>query len=431
MTNAKVHIDAIHANVKAYCDENFKWDFDPKNPIVRLHEPTFGSDEINVAISQMLSTQVTMGKQVRKFEEQCAGKFDSKYGIMSNSGSSANLLAVATLTNPQTKNRLNAGDEVIVPALSWATTVWPLIQHGLVPVVVDCDPKTYNLDLNQVEAAISSKTRGIMLVHVYGNPCDMDGMMAIVKKHNLILIEDCCESMGALYDKKSVGSFGECGTFSFYYSHHITTFEGGITVMNDFDLAETMRVLRAHGWSREADEKAKYNAMYPDIDPRFIFINIGYNLRPTEVQAVMGQQQLPKLDQLVANRRATYDRYRKGLAQHADLFEFQQEQAKGVSTWFGFGLVVKESAPFTPKELSSFMNQNHIETRPIIAGNIGRHPVMKMYEHRVAGNLENSDRIMKRGFAFACHHALNQQATDYVCATINRFLVAKGLKAAA
>lgn len=431
MSTTQGFIDAIRANVQNYCDAEFKWDFDPKKPVVRLHEPTFGADEINAAIAQMLTTQVTMGKQVRKFEEQYAGKFGMKHGIMNNSGSSANLLAVAALANPATKDHLKPGDEVIVPALSWATTVWPVIQHGLVPVIVDCDPRTYNFDMNKLEAAISPKTRAIMLVHVYGNPCDMDAMMALVKKHNLFLIEDGCEAMGAYYDGKAVGSFGHAGTFSFYFSHHITTFEGGITVTNDFDLAETLRVLRAHGWSREADEKDKYNAMYPDIDPRFIFINIGYNLRPTEVQAVMGQQQLPKLDQLIENRRATYNHYRRALAKHEQFLEFQDEQAKGRSTWFGFGVVVKDNAPFGPKDIARFMNERGIETRPIIAGNIARHPVMKSYEHRVAGTLENSDRIMQRGFAFGCHHAINEAARDYVCATIDAFMDSKGLKAAA
>ena len=431
MTDSKSLIASVHANIDTYCEKNFNWDFDSSNPVVRLHEPTFGAEEINAAIDQMLTTQVTMGKQVRAFEEQYAAKFSHKHGIMNNSGSSANLLAVAALANPATKDYLKPGDEVIVPALSWATTVWPVIQHGLVPVIVDCDPRTYNFDLNKLEAAISPKTRAIMLVHVYGNPCDMDGVMALVRKHHLFLIEDSCESMGAYYDGKSVGSFGDMGTFSFYFSHHITTFEGGITVTDNFDLAETLRVLRAHGWSREADEKEKYISLYPDIDPRFIFINLGYNLRPTEVQAAMGQKQLPKLDQLVNNRRATYDRYRKALAKHEDLFEFQQEQAKGRSSWFGFGVVVKESAPFTPKELCGFMNRNGIETRPIIAGNIARHPVMKMYEHRCVGKLEASDRIMKRGFAFGCHHAVSAEASAYVCSIIDKFLADKGLKAAA
>jgi CDP-6-deoxy-D-xylo-4-hexulose-3-dehydrase len=415
-------ISSVHQNIQSYCDKNFVWDFNPKAPIVRLHEPTFGAEEINAAISQMLTTQVTMGKEVRNFEEQYASKFGNKYGVMSNSGSSANLLAVAALVNPNTSDRLKPGDEVIVPALSWATTVWPVIQYGLVPVIVDCDPNTYNFDLEKLEKAISAKTRAIVLVHVYGNPCNMSELMPIVDKHGLFLIEDCCESMGAYFNDKAVGTFGDMGTFSFYYSHHITTFEGGITVTNNFDFAETLRVLRAHGWSREADEKDKYIKMYPEIDPRFIFINLGYNLRPTEVQAVMGQKQLPKLDELVNKRRTAYDRYRKNLNKFSDRIRFQEEQVGGRSSWFGFGVTLKDQCKFSPKDLTRHLNAAAIETRPIIAGNIARHPVMQQYEHRVFGSLENSDCIMSRGFAVACHHAMNDQAVDYVCDQISDFL---------
>lgn len=431
MSDNQSLIRAVHENVEAYCKSEFQWAFNPEKPAVRLHEPTFGAEEINAAIDQMLTTQVTMGKQVRRFEEQYAAKFGHKFGIMSNSGSSANLLALSALANPLLKDGLRPGDEVIVPALSWATTVWPVIQNNLVPVIVDCDPKTYNFDMNKLEAAIGPKTRAIMLVHVYGNPCDMDAMMALVKKRNLVLIEDCCESMGALYDGKAVGRFGITGTFSFYFSHHITTFEGGINVTDNFEFAEMLRVLRAHGWSREADEKEKYIGLHAEIDPRFIFINLGYNLRPTEVQAAIGQRQLPKLDWVIENRRAAQQRYRNGLEKYGEFFEFQEEQPKGRSTWFGFGVVVKENAPFTVKDVTSYLNKNNIETRPIIAGNIARHPVMAHFSHRLAGTTEQSDRIMKCGFAFGCHHAVDKKATSYVCAVIEQFMAEKGLRAAA
>lgn len=424
-------LDAIKTHVKAYCDANFKFGFDPKNPVVRLHEPSFGADEINAMVIQSLSTMVTMGKEVRKFEEQCAKHFGAKYSIMNNSGSSANLLALAAISNPAWKNHLKAGDEVIVPALSWATTVWPVIQSNLTPVFVDCDPATYNFDMKKLEAAITPKTRAIVLVHVYGNPCDMDALMALASKHNLIVIEDTCESMGASYDGKPLGSFGEVGTMSLYYSHHITTFEGGLCFTNNFEMAELLRVLRAHGWSREADEKQKYIEQYPDIDPRFIFVNLGYNLRPTEVQAAMGMQQLPKLKGFVEARRAAQQRYRTGLEKYGNFFRFQEEQKKGYSSWFGFAVVLKESAPFAVKDITSFLNKKHIETRPIIAGNMAKHPALKMLTHRVAGTLENCDTIMKRGFAVGCHHAVDANATDYVIGCIDEFMKAQGAKAAA
>lgn len=415
-------VEQIHNLINDYCQKNFQFKFDSKNPIVRLHEPTFGGDEINAALDVLLSTFVTMGKKVRAFENEYAKEFSHKYGVMSNSGSSANLLAIAALCNFQTKDRLNAGDEVIVPALSWATTIWPLVQYNLVPVFVDCDPKTYNFDLNKLEDAITPKTRAIKLVHVYGNPCDMDNLMAIAKKHNLIVIEDSCESMGAYYKNKAVGTFGRIASFSFYFSHHITTLEGGISVTDDFSLTETLRVLRAHGWSREADEHAKYVEKHKDIDPRFIFINTGYNLRPTELQAAMGSHQLPKLAQLVKNRRAVVHAYQNRFAKWKDIFDFQEEEKDSYSSWFGFGFVVKESAKFTVKDITSFLQHNKIETRPIIAGNMAAHPAFEHINYRISRNLDNSNRIMKQGFAIGCHHALTPETADFVESKITEFL---------
>lgn len=412
----------IQSDIKEYCDTFYDFSFKADKPVVRLHEPTTSGDEVFAAVDTLLSTYTTMGKKVRSFENQYAQYAGTKYSVMSNSGSSANLLAVAALANPFTHDHLSPGDEVIVPALSWSTTIWPLIQHNLVPVMVDCDLDSFNLDLNKLEKAIGPKTRAIMLVHVYGNPCNMDAILSLAKKHHLFIIEDCCEAMGSFYDGKSVGSFGHVGNFSFFFSHHISTMEGGISVTNDFDLTETMRILRAHGWSREADEHQKYINLYPDIDPRFIFINLGYNLRPTEVNAAMGQLQLPKLDGLVAKRRETADFYLKYLSKYEEFFHFQKETPKGKHVWFGFPVILKEGTPFSIKDITSFMQQRRIETRPIIAGNMARHPAFKLYQHRIAGDLSSADTVMKKGFAFACHHAVNQQAREYIVQTIDAFI---------
>jgi len=422
MNNQQELLNKIKASINDYCDTYFDFGFNPEKPAVRLHEPTAEGAEINAALVTMLSTYTTMGKKVRAFEQQYATYNGTKYGVMSNSGSSANLLSVAALVNPFTKDHLKAGDEVIVPALSWSTTIWPLVQHNLIPVMVDCNINDFNLDLEKLEKAIGPKTRAIKLVHVYGNPCNMDAILALAKKHNLFIIEDCCEAMGAQYDGKPVGSFGHVGNFSFFFSHHISTMEGGISVTNDFDLTETMRILRAHGWSREADEHQKYVNLYPEIDPRFIFINLGYNLRPTEVNAAIGQLQLPKLNGFIDNRRETAGFYKKYLSKYDDFFHFQQETAKGKHVWFGFPVILKESAPFSVHEITAYMQQRNIETRPIIAGNMARHPAFTMFEHRIAGDLTNADTVMKKGFAFACHHGVNQAAREYVVQTIDGFI---------
>ncbi len=415
-------LDNIEQAIESYCNAQHDFTFNPDRPVVRLHEPTFGTEEIFAAIQPMLSTFVTMGRKVKQFEGEYASKFGYKYGVMNNSGSSANLLAVAAIANPQTSNPLKPGDEVIVPALSWSTTVWPVIQSGLVPVIVDCEPDTWNFDLNKLESAISDKTRAIMPVHVYGNPCDMDAIMDIAGRHDLQVIEDCCEAMGGVYKGKPVGSFGRIGTFSFYYSHHITTLEGGICVTDEHELAETMRIMRAHGWSREADNHQQYVEKYPDIDPRFIFVNLGYNLRPTECQAAMGSVQLPKLDRIVITRRENAAFFRRELDKFSEFFAFQDETAGAESSWFGFGIIVKDSAPFDVADITAHLKQRNIETRPVIAGNIARHPVFEHYEHRIAGTSENSDNIMQNGFAFGCHHAIDTNAREYVVGAIAEFM---------
>jgi CDP-6-deoxy-D-xylo-4-hexulose-3-dehydrase len=415
-------LQTIKDNITAYCDNYFDFTFKKDQPVVRLHEPTNNSDEIFAAIETMLSTYTTMGKKVRLFENQYANYCNMKYSVMSNSGSSANLLSVAALTNPVTPNHLKPGDEVIVPALSWSTTIWPLIQHNLVPVFVDCDLYDLNLDLNKLEEAIGPKTRAIKLVHVYGNPCNMDAIMTLAKKHNLFVIEDCCEAMGATYDGKSVGSFGNIGNFSFFFSHHISTMEGGISITNDFDLTETLRVLRAHGWSREADEHKKYVEKYPDIDPRFIFINQGYNLRPTEVNAAIGMLQLPKLSGFIDNRRYAAKTLLNHLRKYADFFRIQQETPKGKHVWFGFPITLKDAAPFKLKDITAFIQKHNIETRPIIAGNMAKHPAFEMYEHRISGTLTAADTIMQRGFALPCHHGVDKHAVHYMTQVIDMFM---------
>lgn len=387
---------------------------------VNLHEPSFGEEEIQAATDQMRTTHVTMGKKVREFENQCAEYFGSSHALMCNSGSSANLLAFAALTNPAYQNYMIPGDEVIVPALSWATSVWPIIQMGLIPIFVDCDLDTYNFDYKKLEAAITPKTKAIMVVHVYGNPCNMDCIMGLAAEHDLFVIEDTCESMGATWKGEMVGTFGDVGTMSLYYSHHITTFEGGLC-FGDHEIIDLMRVLRAHGWSRESDNHEEYVTKHPDIDPRFIFINMGYNLRPTEVQAVIGMKQLPKLESFIANRRWMRQSYRAGLEKYSTYLRFQQERENGKASWFGFGIILTEECPFTLKEITTFLQKNGVETRPIIAGNMARHPALEMCVYRIAGTLENCDTIMQRGFAIGCHHAITQENVDYVLEVFDKF----------
>lgn len=411
--------------IEDYCSKNIDTSFKVDNPKIKLHETTFGAEEIFAATEVMMSTNVTMGKKVLNFENEFSKKFDIKNSVMNNSGSSANLLAVAALCNPEFKNYMQPGDEVIVPALSWSTTVWPLIQHGLIPVIIDIDPNTLNIDVNLIEKSITKKTRAIMPVHCYGNPCDLKTLQDICKNNNLFLIEDSCESLGAKYEGKYLGTFGDVGTYSFYFSHHMTTFEGGISISNNDELSEIMRTLRAHGWLREVHNKEtvqSYAKKYPEFDPRFLFSNIGYNLRPTEMAGVVGSIQLKKLDQFVTSRRISADYLKKLFLSYSDLFSVQNETKNAYHSWFGFPITINKNANFCVKKIRDFFEENSIETRPIICGNISKQPAMKKYKHRVSGDLQYSNNIMNNGFAIACHQSLCSESLKYVETTLKKFV---------
>ncbi|CAA7618415.1 DegT/DnrJ/EryC1/StrS aminotransferase family protein [Magnetospirillum sp. UT-4] len=415
-------LQAIEGGIRAYCDAHHDFSFHPEAPVVRLHEPTNGADEIFAAVQVLLDTFVTQGPKVKAFEQHYANAYGCRHGVMNNSGSSANLLAVAALANPATPDGLRAGDEVIVPALSWSTTVWPIIQCGLVPVVVDIDPVTLNIDPEQIERAIGPRTRAVMPVHVYGNPCDMDALVELCRRRDLILIEDSCESMGAFYDGKAVGSFGRVGTFSLYYSHHISTLEGGICVTSDAELADLMRILRSHGWIREVENRQPYLDANPDIDPKFLFVNVGYNLRATEMQAAIGLAQLPKLPGFVDRRRATAAFWQKELAQYGDVLAMQGETPKARSSWFGIPVTLKPGAPFGVADLRRHFSARGIENRPIIAGNIAAQPAMKYYAHRVVGDLPHAGHVMKAAFSFGNHQAIDDGALAHVAEAFRSFM---------
>ena len=387
---------------------------------IRLHEPTFGEEEITAAVDVLRSTLVTHGAKVKEFERLFAA---GAHGIAVNSGSSANLLLVSALTNPATAGRLLPGDEVIVPALSWSTTVWPLVQHGLIPVIVDVDPSTFNISPEQVERAICPRTRGLMPVHVYGNPCDMGNLIAVAEECGLELIEDCCEALGATYGGQPVGTFGRGGAFSFYYSHHMTTIEGGMVLTRSTRLAERMRILRAHGWTRDVEFHADY--AHEGMDPRFTFVDVGYNLRMNEVQAAIGLVQLPKLPGFVAQRRDNAASWKRDLSQWRDYFSFQEETGGGRSSWFGFSVVLKPAARFSVAEIRDYLGRAGIETRPIICGNIARQPGMQLYPHRVVGDLRHANNIMDRAFSFGNHQAIGPAERDYVTGVIDDFMRAR------
>ena len=397
------------------------------NKKIKLHEPTFGVEEIFNFTKQLITTNVTMGKQVESFEKNICDKFGFRYAVSSNSGSSANLLMISALMSNLYSKRLKKNDEIIVPALAWSTSIFPLTQYGLKPVFVDCDLKTMNIDINQVKKAISKKTKGILIIPIYGNPCEMNEITKICKKKGLVLLEDTCESMGAKYNNKFLGGFGLASSFSFYFSHHITCLEGGITVTNDYELAEIMKIIRSHGWIRNVKEKEKWIKNYPKIDPNFLFVNEGYNLRLTEPQARMGMTQIKKLDGFIKKRRNNAEYLMSLMKEFSDFFIYQYETKRSFHTWFGFTIIIKDLKIIDRGRLCNFLNKNGIETRVIVSGNFTSQPVVKTFKHRTVGNLENASKIMNNGFSIGIHQKLGNNEIKYIYNIFKKFLKRESL----
>lgn len=342
-----------------------------------LGQNVHDADDILKMVETLLTGKFTMGEQVEKFEKMFAEYIGVKYAVMVNSGSSANLLAMAAITNYQCSNKLLPGDEVLVPVVCWSTSVFPIIQNGLTPIFVDVDPTTLNVDLEDLEKKITPKTKAMVLVHVLGNCANMNQLMEIVNQHKLILIEDTCESLGSSYNQQYLGTFGDIGTYSFYYSHHITTAEGGCVVTNNDEYYELIKSLRAHGWSRSLKNKEEIQQKHPDLDTRFTFVNLGYNLRPMEIQATMGISQLQKLQTKNNNRKINYHKIKEKIQSDSRgkflSFPVQTELADAV--WFGIILFLQEGLDLS--NYLEYLSKQGVENRPIVTGNMIRQPVIK------------------------------------------------------
>ena len=375
---------------------------------IPLSVPTYGAAEVVEALDSLMSTWVTMGAKVKAFEEMFAEYIGSPHAVMVNSGSSANLLALSAAQLPK-------GAEVITPALTWATTVWPIAQVGAVPVLVDVDRASYNISPEAIEAAITPKTRAIMPVHVLGNPCDMAAITDIALRHRLCVIEDCCEALGAVYRGRKVGSFGDFSTFSFYFSHHISTIEGGMILTNNIASADMCRSQRSHGWMRDLSSKAEVIAKYPSIDPRFLFPQTGYNLRPTEIQGAFGIHQLPRLEGLVEYRRSVASYLTDALTPYQDWLQLPSEAPNTRHSYMGYAITVRQEAPFTKEQVVRHLEGKGVETRPLLTGNIVHQPAMREINYRVGyglrtagtsriiGSLENAQYIHDNGFYIGPH----------------------------
>lgn len=360
-----------------------------------LASNTWDENEINAIHRVINSGRFTMGPEVLSFEQNFAEHFGSKHAVMVNSGSSANLLMIAALVLDP-RYDLSSGDEVIVPAVSWSTTYFPLAQYGLKAVFVDIDLETLNIAAAKIESAITKKTKAILTVNLLGNSCDYAKIKEIATKYNLILIEDNCESLGAKFDSKMLGTIGVIGTFSFFFSHHMQTMEGGMLLTDDLQTSQYLRSLRAHGWIRDLPNiNSIHNKTGNDFNDSFRFVLPGYCLRPLEMSGAVGNEQLKKLNTMLALRRANARIFKEVFSSIPDVM-IQKEI--GESSWFGFSLVLTGTLEGKRKKVLELLHKNGIETRPIVAGNFVNNPVISYIPHRISGNLDSANYIDQHGF---------------------------------
>ena len=369
-----------------------------KNMKYPLSPNSFSDDDIYQAAKVLFSKNITMGKITKNFEKAFAKFIGVKHALMVNSGSSANLLATFALINPAKKNNLKVGDECLIPALCWSTSLWPIVQAGLKPKFVDIDPHTLNLSISDLEKKITKKTKAIMGVHVLGNATNMRKLKSIIKKNKLYLIEDTCESLGSKFDKKYLGTFGDFGTYSFYYSHQITAGEGGMIVCNDKKNYEIVHSLRAHGWDRGLRNNKEKN---------FNFINSGFNLRPTDIAAAIGFNQFKRLNNFKKIRSSNIKKIINKLKRSKsweNQFTFIEPAKNLEPSWFGLPILINKNFVNKKRKFLSALNKNGIETRPIISGNFLNQPSIKLYKLNSKKILfKGAQEVENRGFFIGIH----------------------------
>lgn len=381
-----------------------------------MHYPLASStwDEAEyAAIDRVVkSGMFSMGQEVARFEQAFAEWVGSRHAVMVNSGSSANLAMIAALMFRQ-RGGLEKGAEVIVPAVSWSTTYAPLQQHGLKLKFVDIDRDTLNIDLQQLAAAISDDTRAILAVNLLGNPNDFAAIRQIIGERDIILLEDNCESLGASCAGKQAGTHGLMGSFSCFFSHHISTMEGGLVVTDDEELHHILLCLRAHGWTRNLPKHNRVCGEKSDnpFEESFRFVLPGYNLRPLEMSGAIGQAQLQKLDAMIAARRDNARHFAERFAKHPWL---RLQRETGQSSWFGFALRLTEDAPVDRATLVDRLSAAGVDVRPIVAGNFAKNEVLKWFDYSIHGTLENADHIDRAGFFVGNHHYPLREQIDYL-----------------
>jgi CDP-6-deoxy-D-xylo-4-hexulose-3-dehydrase len=394
---------------------------------------TFDADELVHLVDSALDFWLTSGRYAVRFEHDFARFVGVRHAVLCNSGSSANLLAVAALTSPRLGDRkLEPGDEVITVAAGFPTTVFPLVQHGLVPVFVDVDLGTYNTTAARIEEAITPRTRAIMLAHTLGNPFDVDGVMKLARAHHLWLIEDNCDALGSTFRGRRTGTFGQLATVSFYPAHRITTGEGGC-VLTDVPALKTI-VESLRDWGRDcwcdtgADNTCgrrfswKSGGLPAGYDHKYVYSHIGYNLKLTDMQAAIGVAQLQKLPGFIEARKRNWTLLREALSDLQDFLILPRPTDHSDPSWFGFAVTLREDAPFNRNELVEYLENRCIATRLLFAGNLTRQPAFQGVNYRVSGELINTDAIMHRTLWVGVYPGLTETMIGYVAGAFHQFV---------
>ena len=365
-----------------------------------LASSSWGQEEIDAMQRVIASGMFTMGENVRRFEDDFARKFGVKHALMVSSGSAANLVGVAALCHAG-KRPLQRGDEVIVPAISWATTYYPLQQYGLRLRFLDVELDTLNIDVAKLEQALTPRTRMVVAVSILGNPCALDVLRAFCDRHGLILFEDNCESMGATLNGRHCGTFGDLGTFSTFFSHHISTMEGGVLVTDDAELYHVAKSMRAHGWTRDLpSDTSIFQKKEEDFFEAYRFILPGYNARPLELSGAIGIEQLKKLDRMVEARRANAALFVE-LMKGDERFVIQREN--GRSSWFAFTIILNPKFRLERARIMNALKNADIGYRIITGGNFLRHDVIRYFDYERVGDMRNADLAHDRGFFVGNH----------------------------
>jgi CDP-4-dehydro-6-deoxyglucose reductase, E1 len=407
-------------------------EFVPGSSPVPVSGKVFDATEIQYLVDSSLDFWLTTGRFAAEFERKLADWIGVKYCALVNSGSSANLVAISALTSPLLGDRqLKPGDEVITVAAGFPTTVNPIIQNQLIPVFVDIKLPTYDIDITQLEAALSPRTKAIAIAHTLGNPFNLSAVMQFAERHNLWLVEDNCDALGSTYQGKKTGTFGHIATLSFYPAHHITMGEGGAVLTSDPKLKKIIESFRDWGrdcWCNPGVDNScnkrfgwQLGNLPPGYDHKYTYSHIGYNLKLTDMQAAVGLAQLEKLPQFIEQRRANFEFLYQHLQELEDVLILPEATPDSDPSWFGFILSVRENAPFTRNELVQHLEKNSIGTRLLFGGNILRQPAYKNINCRVVGELDNTDRVMNDSFWIGLYPGLTEEMLKYSANAIHDF----------